>query len=121
MSGARGDPIEGTVLIATAAKASVGPDRLPRLVDRVQASLAGRREEYARRYERVYESADYEAFFVENDHWRTLGAELGLGERETDAVRRAHHEQLLRDGREQGCEEEFRTALEIRDCVVIGT
>jgi hypothetical protein len=36
-------------------------------------------------------------------------------------VRRAHHEQVTRDGRQLGRIEEFETAMEIRDCVVLGS
>ena len=116
-----GDPIEGEVLVLVAAKASVGPQRLPELVDRVAADLDPQRETYAREYERAYETDGRTAFFVEDGHWGTIRDRLDFGEREIDAVRRAHHEQLTRDGRRLGRIEEFETALEIRDCVVLGT
>jgi hypothetical protein len=38
-----GDPIDGDVLVLVAAKAGVGPQRLPDLVDRVAADLGSRR------------------------------------------------------------------------------
>jgi len=61
-----------------------------------------------------------EAFLVDGDHWERVGAELGLGERERDAVRRAHAAQLERLGSETDRREEFETALEIREAAVIG-
>lgn len=114
-----GDPIEGDVLVLVAAKASVGPQRLPELVDRVAATLDSRT--YAREYERAYATDDRTAFFVEDGHWDEIGARVDLGEREVDAVRRAHHEQLTRDGRRLDRTGEFETALDIRDCVILGT
>ncbi len=115
-----GDPIEGQVLLLTAAKASVPPSRLPTLVDRVQADLGPRLEEYRRQYECAYESDDLVAFFVEWGHWDDVGDRLDLEEREQAAVRRAHEEQLLRIGRRDDREEEFETALEIRDPLIVG-
>jgi hypothetical protein len=116
-----GDPIEGDVLVLVAAKASVGPQRLPELVECVAADLVTRRETYAREYERAYETDDRTAFFVEDGHWTNVRERLDLDERQVDAVRRAHHEQVNRDGRQLDRTEEFETALEIRDCVVLGT
>lgn len=115
-----GDPIDGQTLVLVAAKASVGPQRLPELVDIVQADLRDRRAAYAREYELVHETDDYAAFFVDDGHWATIGDRVGLDDREMDAVRRAHHEQLLRDGRGLGRRGEFETALEIRECVLVG-
>jgi hypothetical protein len=57
-------------------------------------------------------------FLVENDHWDAGGDELGFDRRETDAARRAHHEQTARIGRQDGRKEEFETALEISGAVV---
>lgn len=116
-----GEPIDGQVLLLAAAKASVGPQRLPDLVDAVQDDLRPRFAEYDRRYERAYESDDYVAFFVEDGHWDDIRDRVGLGEREADAVRRTHHEQLRRDGRDADRRAEFETALEIRDCVLVAT
>ncbi|WP_299262519.1 hypothetical protein [Halorientalis sp.] len=116
-----GDHIEGDVLVLVAAKASVGPQRLPELVDRVAADLRPRRETYVREYERAYETDDRTAFFVEDGHWANVRERLDLGPRQADAVRRAHHEQMTRDGRQLDRTEEFETALEVRDCVVLGT
>ena len=115
-----GTPIEGQVVLLASAKASVAPQRLPTLLDRVQADLGLRLEEYRRRYEHAYESADSRAFFVETGHWDTVGERLGFGRREIDAVERAHTEQLLRIGRREDRRAEFETALDIREAVVIG-
>jgi len=115
-----GEPIDGQILLLTAAKASVGPQRLPDLVDLVQADLEPRFDDYARQYEVAFKDAAAAAFFVPADHWETIGDRLGFDRRETDAVRRAHHEQLTRRGRRDDRLSEFETALEIRDCVLIG-
>ncbi len=115
------DPIEGQVLLLTAAKASVTPSRLPELVDLVQTHLEPRLEEYRRQYECAYEGDGRCVFFVEWGHWEELGDRLGFTDRERAAVRRAHEEQLLRIGRRENRAEEFETALEIRDPVLVGT
>ena len=115
------EPIEGQILVLTAAKASVAPTRLPDLVDRAQRRLAADRERYRREYERVHADDRREAFLVEWGHWEELGEELGMTDRERSAVRRAHEEQLLRIGRRTDREETFETALEIREPVCIGT
>ena len=124
-----GEPIDGQVLLLAAAKSSVPPTRLPDLVDRTQAVLEERLERYRREYERLYDGGDeggedgedFEAFLVDWGHWEELGDEVGLEERERSAVRRAHEEQLLRVGRRLDREDEFETALEIREPVLIGT
>ncbi|ELY58944.1 hypothetical protein [Natronolimnohabitans innermongolicus] len=115
-----GDPIDGQVLLLTAAKASVPPNRLPGLVDRAQKALASEHERYRREYERVHADDEREAFLVEWGHWEAVGDELGLTDRECTAVRRAHEEQLLRIGRRTDREGEFETALEIREPVCLG-
>ncbi|WP_136717314.1 hypothetical protein [Halorientalis salina] len=114
-----GDPIDGQILLLTAAKASVGPQRLPDLVDVVGADLRPRFDTYAREYEVAYETDEYTAFFVEDGHWETIAERVDVTDREIDAVRRAHHEQLARYGRRNDRTEEFESALEIRDCVLI--
>lgn len=116
-----GEPIEGQVLLLTAAKASVAGTRLPDLVDLTQELLAGERDRYRREYERIYDGESFEAFLVESGHWETIGDELGFEDRELSAVRRAHEEQLLRVGRRCDRESEFETALEIREPVLVGT
>ncbi|OLZ41801.1 hypothetical protein A6E15_12755 [Natrinema saccharevitans] len=116
-----GEPIEGQVLLLTAAKASVPATRLPDLVERAQAKLGPERERYRREFERCYADDDLEAFLVGWGHWEAIGEEIGLTDRELSAVRRAHEEQLLRIGRRTDREAEFETALEIREPVVIAT
>lgn len=114
-----GEPIDGQILLLTAAKASVGPQRLPDLVDLVQADLRPRFDTYCREYETAYETDDHTAFFVEEGHWDDIGERMDFAPREIDAVRRAHHEQLGRYGRRHDRDDEFSSALEIRDCVLI--
>ena len=116
-----GEPIEGQILVLAAAKASVAPERLPTLVDRVQATLGPALERYRRSYERCYASDEREVFLVDSDHWADIGAELDFSDRELSAVRRAHEEQLGRIGRRSGREAEFETALEIRAPICIAT
>ncbi|AFO59206.1 hypothetical protein [Natrinema sp. J7-2] len=114
-------PIEGQVLMLTAAKASVPPTRLPELLERAQTVLAPNRDRYRREHERLHATADRDVFLVDHGHWTEIGAAVGGSDRELSAIRRAHEEQLLRIGRRTGRESEFETALEIRDPVVIGT
>ncbi|SEW03286.1 hypothetical protein [Natrinema salifodinae] len=116
-----GEPIDGQVLVLTAAKASVSPTRLPDLVERAQLVLESECERYRREYERLYADDDLKIFLVEWGHWDEIGAELGVSDRELSAIRRAHEEQLLRIGRRTDREDEFETALEIREPVVVGT
>ncbi|QCC58208.1 hypothetical protein NP511_06690 [Natrinema thermotolerans] len=116
-----GEPIEGQVLLLTAAKASVPATRLPDLIERAQARVGPDRERYRREFERCYADDDLEAFLVDWGHWEGIGEEIGLTDRELSAVRRAHEEQLLRIGRRTDREAEFETALEIREPVVIAT
>jgi len=114
-------PIDGQVLLLAGAKASVPADRLHPLVDRADAHLRDRREEYDRRYERVDLPDGRVAYLVDTGHWATVGDDLGFADREADAVRRAHRQQLLRHGHGAGRREEFETALEIREAVVVGS
>lgn len=113
-------PIEGQVILMTAAKASVAPDALPSLLDAVQDHLGPRLEVYRRRYELAHEDDERALFFVPTDHWGEVGERLDLGRREIDAVRRAHAEQLRRIGRREGRDEEFESSLEIRQAAVVG-
>ncbi|AXR79201.1 hypothetical protein [Natrarchaeobaculum sulfurireducens] len=110
-------PIDGQVIVLTAAKASVPPARLPDLLERTTAHLSPQVERYRREYEQIYEDEHREAFLVEWGHWDEVGVTLELGDREASAVRRAHEEQLLRIGRKRDREAEFETALEIREAV----
>ncbi len=115
-----GDPLDGDALVLAAAKASVSGERLPELVDLAQEQLADRLPEYARRYERVHETDDRVVFLVEEGHWAEFGEEFGLDRREWTALRRAHEEQLERLGGDLGRREEFESALELREAVVVG-
>ncbi len=115
------DPIEGQVLLLTAAKASVSAVRLPDLVGTAQDDLEDRLESYRREYECFLDGDGRQIFLVEWGHWEEIADRLGLDRRETSAVRRAHEEQLLRASRRVGREAEAETALEIRDPVVIAT
>lgn len=115
-----GNPIDGNAVVLAAAKASVSGERLPALLDRAQAHLGPRRPEYARRYECVHEDG-VAVFLVETGHWAGVGDRMDVDEREWRALRRAHREHLKRLGGELGRGEEFGTALEVREAVVIGS
>lgn len=111
-------PIEGQIVLLAGAQASVTLERLSELLAEVQIFLATRREEYERSYERI-EGDDNVYHLAEADHWDEVRAEMGLEEREIDAVRRAHEAQFTRDGRRLERADEFETALSIRSPVVI--
>lgn len=113
-------PFDGPVLLYTAAMASVAPNRVPELLVEAQELLAPRLEAYRRRYECVREEPERVVFLVPTDHWAELGAELDVNEREADALCRAHERQLQRVGADEERREEFESALEIREAVVIG-
>lgn len=113
-------PLDGDVLVLAGAKASVSPDRLPELVRRAQRHLAPRLDEYERAYETVAEDDERVVFLVSTDFWQELGEELGFESREADALRRAHDQQLRRIGSQTDRREEFVTALEIREALVVG-
>jgi len=120
VSEAPNSPIDGQVFMLASAKASVDPGTLSTLLGRVQEYLAERRDTYRREFERVAESDGREVFLVPTGHWETVGDRLELGERERKAIARTHAEQLRRIGSETGRDEEFETALEIREAVVVG-
>jgi hypothetical protein len=113
-------PIEGQVQLIAAAKASVPPQRIPELLDAVQADLGPRLDDYRRQYELVEETPEACTFLVPPDHWETVGGRLGFDRREVDAVERAHEAQLRRTARRADRRDEFETALEIRTAVVVG-
>lgn len=117
---ARGDPIDGQILLLASAKAGVGT-RLPALVDDAQTYLAEHAADYRRRYETFLATADYEVLLVDPDHWERVGGELGFDDREVDAVRRAHEEQARRAAKHADRVDEFETALDLRQAVVLGT
>ena len=113
------DAIEGQVLVLTAAKASVGGQRVPDLVAAAQRAVDARADALARRCECVHEDDDRAVYLVEEGFWTELGEELGLSRREREAVARAHAEQLRRIGRREERREEFETALELREVVAV--
>lgn len=113
-------PVSGRALLLTAAKASVPGERLPALVESAQSRLAGERERYEQTFECLLREDDATVYLVPSGHWEDLGTTLGLAERECDALRRAHAEHVRLCGSERGRREEFETALEIREAVVIG-
>ncbi len=120
MADVPGGPLDGNALVLAAAQASVSGERLPELVDRAQAFLEARIEEYSRRYERVYADESQTVFFVEEGHWDEIGDELDVEPREWKALRRVHAEHLKRLGTDLDRREEFETALELREVVVVG-
>lgn len=113
-------PIDGNALVLAAAQASVGPARLPDLLAEAQTALADRVETYRRGYERALDAPEYEAFFVEQGHWAEFGEEFGWKRREHEAAARAHRTHLRRAGRREGRAEEFESALDLREVVVVG-
>ncbi|WP_245697892.1 hypothetical protein [Haloplanus vescus] len=121
MSGAPESPIDGQVFMLAAAKASVAPSKLSDLLSRVQADVGGRLDVYRRDFERVAQQDDREVFLVPTGHWEQIADRLDFGERERKAVARAHAEQLRSIGSDTGRNDEFETALEIREAVVVGT
>lgn len=114
-------PLDGNALVLAAAQASISGERLPGLVDRAQAYVEPRLPEYERRYERAYEDGTQTVFFVGDGHWSEVGAELGLEAREWEALRRVHAAHLKRLGSDLDRREEFETALELREALVVGT
>lgn len=114
------DPIDGEILLLASAKASVGT-RLPTLVEQGQSDLGPQLDDLRQRYEVVHEADGRVAFLVEEGFWQDAGVRLDFTPKEIDAIRRAHAEQLRHLGRREGREEEFETALEIREAVVVGT
>ena len=113
------DAIDGQAILVAGAKASVPPKRLPELVERAGADLRERRDDYRREFECIHETPDRAVFLVPSDHWEAVGDRLGFDRRERDAVRRAHVEQARRIGSETDRREEFESAFEIRDAVVL--
>jgi hypothetical protein len=112
-------PIEAQVLLVAGATASVPPERLSALVERAQRYVQPRQEAYERASERVAGTDGLAYYLVDAGHWADVGDDIDLDRRESDAVRRAHTEQFKRDGRRLDRSEEFETALEIREVVVV--
>ena len=112
-------PIEGQALLVAGARASVPLKRLPELVGRAGTRLRERRDDYRREFECVHETTDRAVSLVPSDRWEAVDDRLGFDRRERDAVRRAHNEQARRIGSETDRGEEFESAFEIRDAVVL--
>lgn len=113
-------PIRNEALALAAAAAEVPPRRVPELVGLVQADLRLRIDDYRTSYECALETSDAFVFFVEGGHWATIAERLGFDATDSRAVEFAHVEHLRRLGREVDRVQEFTTALEVRECVVIG-
>jgi hypothetical protein len=114
------NPIEGQVLVLTAAKASVGGQRVPDLVAEARREIEPQSDDLRRKYECVHEDDVRTVFLGPEGFWRKVGDDLDWAEREYEAVARAHAEQLLRIGKREDREDEFETALELREAVVVG-
>jgi hypothetical protein len=114
-------PLDDNAVVLTAAKASVPGPRLLELIDLAQEYLESQSAAYDRQYECVYEDTAQTVFFVEEGHWAELGTDLDIPRREWNALQRAHREHLEKLSRDLDRHEEFLTALEVRETVVIGT
>ncbi|WP_134671388.1 hypothetical protein [Halorussus marinus] len=114
------NPVEGQVLVLTAAKASVDGRRLPELVAAGRRAVEPRVDEFRRRFECVHEDDVRAVFLAPEGFWAEVGEALGWSRREHEAVARAHAEQLLRVGGREDRREEFETALDLRAAVVVG-
>ncbi|MFU1780038.1 hypothetical protein ACM16X_01520 [Haloarcula japonica] len=114
-------PIEGQIVLLAGTRASIPLDQLPELLERVQTYLRANRETYGREYERISGPREADYVCAESGHWGSIGTELGLSDREQDAVRRAHAAQFERDGRRLDRSEEFETTLEIRDVLAVSS
>lgn len=112
-------PIESQVVLLAGAKASVSLARLSDLLAQAQTALAERTDEYERRFEQIEASSEAVFVLAEDGYWQELGHEIGLTEREIDAVARTHAAQFERDGRRLDRKEEFETTLEIRDVLAV--
>ncbi|MDQ2073287.1 hypothetical protein RBH20_12155 [Haloarcula sp. H-GB4] len=114
-------PIEGQIVLLAGTRASVPLDKLPDLLGQVQTYLQENRETYDREYERISGPREADYVCAESGHWHSIGTELGLSDREQDAVRRAHAAQFERDGRRLDRSEEFETTLEIRAVLAVSS
>ncbi|MFY4812877.1 hypothetical protein [Haloarcula argentinensis] len=114
-------PIEGQIVLLAGTRASIPLDQLPELLEQTQTYLQANRETYHREYERISGPREADYVCAEAGHWDSIGTELGLSDREQDAVRRAHAAQFERDGRRLDRSEEFETTLEIRDVLAVNS
>ncbi|MEF8785196.1 MAG: hypothetical protein V5A45_04625 [Haloarculaceae archaeon] len=111
-------PIDGQVVLQAGAFASVPLQTLSELIGRVQRHIDEHHTAYERQFECI-ESSTRHYYLTPPSHWEGVAEELGLTDREVDAVRRAHETQFRRDGRRLERSEEFETALQIRSPVVV--
>lgn len=111
-------PIEGQVIMLAGAKASVPLHRMKPLLAQTANYL---RDVDLEQYELVFEDDERAIRLAHLDFWHEHGEAMDLADREWDAIRRAHEQQLRRVGRREDRREEFETALEIRTAVVVGT
>lgn len=111
-------PIEGQVVMLAGAQASVTLTHLSDLVARAQEYIDSRQDEYDRQFERIDDERGLSYYLVPSFFWEDVGTDLGLEDREVDALRRVHRLQFQRSGRRLDRTEEFETAMEIRDVVV---
>lgn len=112
-------PFPAALLAMTAGDGVVRPERLPELLSVVQADLSLRVDEYREHHECAYEDDHLVAFFVAGDHWTSIADRLGFGTGAVDATRSAHAHLLLGLGADVGRAQEFESALDVQDCVVI--
>ncbi|MFC6953963.1 hypothetical protein [Halorubellus litoreus] len=112
-------PFPEEVLLLTAGDGVVKPGRLPELLSVVQADLSLRLQEYREHHECAYEDDHLVAFFVAADHWPAIADRLGFETGAVDATRSAHARFLLGLGTDVDRTDEFETALDVQDCVVI--
>jgi hypothetical protein len=114
-------PLDQSAIVYASATGSIQPARIGPLLRQAQAYLCQLYDEYQRQYECTIETDGRAIFLVPAGHWTTLADEIGCSSRAIDAIARAHAEQLRRLGRQTDRRDEFETALEIRDAIVIGT
>lgn len=112
-------PIEGQIVLLAGAQASVTLTHISDLVSAAHEHVTTHRTEYERQFERIDEPSGPSYYLVDSSHWDEVGTALELEDREVDALRRAHALQFQRAGRRLDRLEEFETALEVRDVVVI--
>lgn len=112
-------PLEGQIVLLAGAQASVTLTRLSDLLERAQHYVHDHREEYDRQFERIEGAGERAYYLVDDGHWAAVGRALGFDARESDAIRRAHAEQFRRAGRRLDRLDEFETAMEIREVVVV--
>ncbi len=112
-------PFSGQIVLLAGAKASVTLERLSELLERAHEHVCTQRAIYDRQFERIDDGDGLVYYLVDAGHWDEVGEQLGFSARESDAIRRAHTAQFRRAGRQLGRLDEFETALDIREVVVV--